>query len=154
MTGTWASPAERLGRRLAVRDSGCLEWTGYTNPRGYGQIRVDGKRTLTNRFAWELVNGPIPAGMCALHRCDNPPCCQTAPTEGYPDGHLFLGTRVDNNADRDSKRRQWNMKKTHCLRGHPFDAANTMLRNSGKRECRACMTAREAARYQRNKVAA
>ncbi len=28
--------------------------------------------------------------------------------------------------------------KTHCIRGHPFDAANTRIRTDGARECRTC----------------
>ena len=34
---------------------------------------------------------------CALHTCDNPPCCNPA--------HLFLGDDVDNVADREAKGR-------------------------------------------------
>jgi hypothetical protein len=46
---------------------------------------------------WELVRGPIPAGKCILHRCDNPACVR-------PD-HLFLGTMQDNAIDRETKKR-------------------------------------------------
>jgi len=47
--------------------------------------------------AWELLNGPVPGGMHVCHSCDNPPCCNPA--------HLFLGTAVDNAADREAKGR-------------------------------------------------
>jgi hypothetical protein len=40
-------------------------------------------------------NGPIPAGLCVLHRCDVRPCIN-------PD-HLFLGTQKDNMADMAAK---------------------------------------------------
>lgn len=46
-----------------------------------------------------MVNGPIPKGLNALHRCDNPPCVN-------PD-HLFLGTLQDNNADMKTKGRKY-----------------------------------------------
>src|SRR5208282_1812818 len=47
------------------------------------------------RFAWELANGPIAAGLFACHHCDNPPCVR----------HLFLGTGKDNSDDMISKGR-------------------------------------------------
>ena len=51
-----------------------------------------------HRFSWELYNAKeIPKGMCVLHRCDNPPCCN-------PD-HLFIGTMKDNTQDMMRKER-------------------------------------------------
>jgi hypothetical protein len=35
--------------------------------------------------------------------------------------------------------------KTRCIRGHPFDAANTYHRPNGYRECLACRRVRRAA---------
>jgi HNH endonuclease len=96
---------DRLSTHLIRTSSGCLEWTGYTNPKGYGQIQAGGRLRLTHRLAWELVHGPIPEGMFVCHHCDNPPCAQTEPTEGYPEGHLFLGTNDENMADMVAKGR-------------------------------------------------
>jgi len=146
MTGVHAPASERLDRRLVTTDTGCLEWTGATNDGGYGRIKVNGENALTHQLAWELTNGPIPEGLCVLHHCDNPPCCQTEPTEDYPDGHLFLGTRVDNNADRDTKGRHAGMKITHCPDGHEYTEANTYVCRKGHRSCRACNNARARAR--------
>ena len=148
---------ERLNSGLMARANGCIEWTGTTSPKGYGHIKINGTPRRTHRVAWELAHGPIPEGVQVLHHCDNPPCAQTKPTDGYPDGHLFLGTNAENMADRDAKGRGWNQGKTHCLRGHLFDEANTYMWR-GRRQCRTCNKAREQARaprpYVRRAVAA
>lgn len=70
----------------------CWGWTAHRNARGYGQFHLDGGRlTLAHRYALALVVAPPFAGACALHKCDNPPCCN--PT------HLYWGTRADNGRD-------------------------------------------------------
>jgi hypothetical protein len=125
--------------------NGCLEWIGHTGRKGYGSIRANGKNVKTHRLAWELANGPIPDGLHVLHHCDNPPCCETDPSEEYPEGHLFLGTNADNNADMMAKGRfvsGWalinpNAVKTHCPQGHEYTEANTYHYRNG-RYCRAC----------------
>src|SRR5262245_27016520 len=78
-------------------NSNCLLWC-QGGVRGYGRVRVGGIKILAHRLAYELVHGPIPRGMCVLHRCDVPLCCNPS--------HLFLGTNADNAADRDQKQRQ------------------------------------------------
>lgn len=79
----------------------CWIWTGAKIKFGYGVIRRNssegGAQQKTHRVSWELHNGPIPQGLMVLHRCDNPPCVR-------PD-HLFLGTGLDNVADREAKGR-------------------------------------------------
>lgn len=68
------------------------------NPAGYGYFRLEGKTELAHRVAWDLERGPIPAGMCVLHRCDNRRCVAV--------DHLWLGTQAENNADMRAKGRQ------------------------------------------------
>lgn len=80
------------------RTDGCWLWTAALFPNGYGCIAdKPGPAKGTHRVAWELTNGPIPAGMFVLHRCDNRRCVR-------PD-HLFLGTQRDNMRDRNQKQR-------------------------------------------------
>ena len=98
--GRWrGSIAERVAAGVVKMSSGCLEWSGSPDRYGYGRARVNGKTIGAHRIAWELVNGPIPDGMCVCHHCDNPLCCETAPSEEYHEGHLFLGTKAENSAD-------------------------------------------------------
>ena len=90
---------DRLQKRLKIMPGGCWEWQGYCTPDGYGQIwQNTSKHTVrVHRVMWEIVFGPIPDCLFVLHKCDNPPCANPS--------HLFLGTRIDNNADRDAKNR-------------------------------------------------
>ena len=85
---------------------GCWLWAGERKTNGYGWFVIDrgrpgGRRQrfrfLAHRTAYELVHGPIPAGLFALHRCDVRLCCR-------PD-HLFLGTQRDNIHDMTRKGR-------------------------------------------------
>lgn len=64
---------------------------------GYGCFRVKGHMIAAHRFAWELVHGPIPAGMHILHSCDNTKCVNET--------HLIIGTNEQNQADKARKLR-------------------------------------------------
>ena len=136
--------SERLQRQLTITDTGCHEWRGTLDGDGYGHLKVGGKTVKAHRLAWTLANGPIPDGLNVLHHCDNPPCCLVA--------HLFLGTHADNSKDKMAKGRHGhshNELKTHCLKGHPYDEANTYV-TRGRRQCRACNRA-AVARYTASK---
>lgn len=65
---------ERLERRATRERSGCLEWAGSRNPKGYGIIRYDGRTRRAHRVAFEVFIGPIPEGKMIDHTCHNPPC--------------------------------------------------------------------------------
>jgi len=141
------SMEQRLTVDLVRTPTGCHEWSGRTNDAGYGMVYFNGRNTGAHRVAWRLANGPIPEGLSVLHHCDNPPCCETEPSEAFPEGHLFLGTRADNNADKATKGRaaRTNSLKTHCPENHAYDEANTYVYPDGRRGCRTCrLTARAA----------
>src|SRR5689334_20332193 len=75
----------------------CWLWKASCQPSGYGQINVAHNIQTAHRLSWEIANGPIPNGMCVLHRCDVRSCVNPQ--------HLFLGTHADNVVDKVSKDR-------------------------------------------------
>jgi hypothetical protein len=81
---------------------GCWTWLGQTNQWGYGHFR----RTLApglyrtvkaHRFAYELVVGPIPAGLTLDHLCGNQSCIRPQ--------HLEPVTNAENLRRRHARRR-------------------------------------------------
>jgi hypothetical protein len=81
---------------------GCWTWLGQTNQWGYGHFR----RTLgpglyltvkAHRFAYELVVGPIPAGLTLDHLCGNQSCVRPE--------HLEPVTNAENLRRRHARRR-------------------------------------------------
>lgn len=108
----------------------CLEWTGARHVDGYGIVWRDGRARRLHRWIWVVANGPIPDGMCVLHRCDNPPCFRL--------DHLYLGTHAENVADMNAKGRNGNSSRTHCIHGHPLSGDNLKIERDGHRRCMEC----------------
>ncbi|PYY63599.1 HNH endonuclease [Curtobacterium sp. MCPF17_003] len=66
---------DKFAERIDVSPEGnCWRWTGYLMPAGYGQYTVGRRHYLAHRIAYELLVGPIPAGMFIDHRCFNRAC--------------------------------------------------------------------------------
>lgn len=93
----------------------CWEWSGQRNENGYGRFKSGGTKGPAHRFAYELINGPIPIGLIIRHTCDNPPCVNPH--------HLLVGTAADNSRDmvergRSILGRRWKSGHTKTA-GHP-----------------------------------
>jgi len=89
---------ERLLKRISINDvTGCWNWTGALDEKGYGLMSVKKRTKRVHRMAYEFYRGPIPEGLFVCHKCDNPKCFNPA--------HLFVGTALDNNRDREAKGR-------------------------------------------------
>lgn len=79
-------------------DEQCWEWNAALSGSGYGKLTINQRPVTAHRFAWELVNGKIPDGLFACHKCDNRKCVNP--------NHLFLGTQKDNMRDMTNKGRR------------------------------------------------
>lgn len=90
--------SEFENRATPEPNTGCLLWTGASQTKGYGMVCIGTDDLwLTHRLAWTLANGPIPKGLCVLHKCDTRSCINI--------DHLFLGTISENQSDAAKKGR-------------------------------------------------
>jgi hypothetical protein len=132
-----AASVERFWTRIRKPGSNdCWAWTGALTEKGYGRFspRVDGRSVhiFAHRFAFEATVGPIPAGLQLDHLCRNRACVNPAHLEPVDARTNLL--RGETEAAR-------NAAKVECLRGHPFDTANTYVTPNGRRQCRICRNA-------------
>lgn len=106
-----ANAAERFWAKVRRgSDDECWPWQAGVDKDGYGRFRSMYVNHRSHRVAYQLANGDIPAGLCVLHACDNPKCCNP--------NHLSIGTNLDNIADRVAKGRSASGDR-HFARLHP-----------------------------------
>lgn len=110
--------------------SGCWNWMGAKDQKGYGQIRDESGRTVrAYRWAYEHLVDAIPDGLQIDHLCRNRGCVNPAHLEP-------VTARV--NILRGNGLTAQEARRTHCPRGHPYSGDNLHMRPNGSRRCRAC----------------
>jgi HNH endonuclease len=125
---------DRFWAKAVEAESGCWLWGAETDRDGYGRIKIGGIRAMAHRASYEALTGPIPHGLQLDHLCRVRNCVR-------PD-HLEPVTNQVN-ALRGEGPTAVNATKTHCPKGHPYDAENTIKRPCGRRTCRTCDRARK-----------
>lgn len=127
-----------------VRTATCWDWNGTLTPSGYGVVHTKHRGGVkgAHRIAFELMRGPIPAGMVLDHLCRNRRCVNPQ--------HLEVVSRAENTM-RGYGVTALQARQTHCHRGHPLDGANVSVgrqKSHTYRRCNACR--RVTAKARRN----
>lgn len=135
----WVAYWKRFWSRVEKTPT-CWVWTGARLPNGYGCVSFKCQRLLAHRVSFTSMKREIEPQLVLDHLCRNPSCVR--PT------HLEVVTQRENTL-RGIGPAARNIKKTACLRGHPFDVHNTYHNKHGHRICRACHAIDENARYHR-----
>lgn len=118
--------AGRIKIKVAVSPNNCWEWQGSLDPRGYGRMTVQKTNRLVHRLSYEAFVCPIPNGMCVLHHCDNPKCCN-------PD-HLYIGTKKDNSDDKIARGRDRKARGEQHHNAKLTDSSVRQIRNAAGSE--------------------
>lgn len=115
----------------------CWEWLAGKR-KGYGRFTPRYQHPVpAHRFAYELLVGPIPAGLVADHTCRNKACVNPE--------HIDIVTNRENVLRGEGVTAQL-ARQTHCKRGHELSGDNLIIQTNGARQCRECrrMRRREA----------
>lgn len=144
----------KIGRQLIldnveVNAEGCWLWTGTSHTtRGYYNVKLGARSYLVHRLSFLVFNGEVASGFDVGHICHDQSNCEAGNDCQHrrcccPD-HLRAMTHEQNIR---AGRGDWRKRLTHCIRGHAFSEANTIVRQKRgggwQRSCRAC--ARERA---------
>lgn len=116
--------------RIAVDPiTGCWNWTGTLNDKGYGVLKIVGKAWRAHRYIWTVAEGRIAAGLTLDHRCRNRACVFPVHLEPVTNRvNVLRGIGIS----------AQNARKTHCLQGHALSGDNVRTTRFGSRSCKEC----------------
>ena len=118
-------PEDRFWAKVNKTDT-CWLWKASVSGYGYGQFKVAGKMLKAHRYSYALKYGEIKNNLTVDHLCRNILCVNPE--------HMELVTSSENT----KRARAVRPLKTHCVKGHKFDEANTYYYKNGHRGCRTC----------------
>lgn len=122
-------PAHFLAKVSFNAETGCWDWTASLKGGGYGQFVHRQKHWAAHRFAYVNLVGPVADGLHLDHLCRVRTCVNPEHLEPVPQRTNTLrgvGFAAEN------------FRKTHCVNGHEYNAANTYWRREGWRMCKTC----------------
>jgi hypothetical protein len=132
IVGRWGphTPEERFWAKVDKDGpNGCWLWLASIDAHGYSHA---GKGRLAYRLAYQLVRGPVPAGLELDHLCRNKLCVN-------PD-HLEPVTHAEN-----VRRGALHRRRVTCEAGHLLALTRKVV-NGRSKGCRVCKQMRDARR--------
>lgn len=78
-------------------ESGCWQWQGYRDQKGYGQFKFNGRVVWCHRFIYEVLVKFLEDGQQVHHKCTNTGCVNPA--------HLEAVTMEENLKEENSRQR-------------------------------------------------
>ena len=109
-------------------ETGCWEWLGKRDRKGYAHIKHDGRDRKAATVAYEWKNGPVPKGLEVSHTCPHGGLFARCVN---PD-HLVAETHGENLR----RRRRYVRKMAKC--GHPLADTGLFDRGRPVRRCIVC----------------
>jgi len=124
----------RFEQKYAVDEAtGCWVWQGTRNKRGQGLMSDGVRQQKAHKLAYlYFVCGEIPPMHYVAQTCKNVACVNPA--------HLTVRRAGAASKEGNSPFAQ-NARKTHCIHGHEFTEANTIVYR-GRRRCGTCQDRR------------